>query len=57
MLVGKLTVSLCPPAVWFAHQESQEEGEGGHFEVHDSVPGSQPEDDGAVQPCKQHVNT
>lgn len=45
-------VSLFTPPVWPAHQESQKEGQGGHFQVYDSVPGSQPEDAGAVQPCK-----
>lgn len=46
------SVSLFPPSVWLAHQESQKEGQGGHFQVYDSVPGPQPEDAGAVQPCK-----
>lgn len=41
-----------PPSVWPAHQESQKEDQGGYFQVYDSVPGPQPEDAGAVQPCK-----
>lgn len=44
---------LCPSTVWIAQQENQEEGQGGYFQVHDSVPGSQPEDAGAVQPRKK----
>ena len=48
-------ISLCPPPAWLAHQESQEEGQGGHFKVHDSIPGPQPKNVGSVQPCKQQV--
>lgn len=48
-------ISLCSPPAWFAYQESQEEGQGGHFKVHDSIPGPQPKDVGSVQPCKQQV--
>lgn len=48
-----LTISRCLPPVRLAHPESREEGQGGCFQVHDSVPGPQPEDAGAVQPCKQ----
>lgn len=56
--IRRFTVSLFtpppfpPPPVWLAHQESQKEDQGGYFQVYDSVPGPQPEDAGAVQPCK-----
>lgn len=37
---------------WPAHPQGQEEGQGGHLQVHDSLPGPQPEDAGSVQSRK-----
>lgn len=46
---------LCPLPVWLAHSESQKEGQSRHFKVHDSIPGPQHEDAGAVQPRKNRM--